>query len=177
MMGNRIVWFTGLSGAGKTTIAMAAADRFGCEVLDGDTIRDFFANRDFTREGRERHLLGIAKMAKMMSKHTDVLCSFITPYEDVREKILEILPDDAVMVHVSTSLEVCEDRDVKGLYAKARAGVIKEFTGISSPYEAPEHPELPIDTGAQELSQSVALVINALQSRGVIPVASHQPAI
>ena len=97
-MGNRIVWFTGLSGAGKTTIAMAAADRFGCEVLDGDTIRDFFANRDFSREGRERHLLGIAKMAKMMSKHTDVLCSFITPYEDVREKILEILPDDAVMV-------------------------------------------------------------------------------
>ena len=122
MMGNRIVWFTGLSGAGKTTIAMAVADRFGCEVLDGDTIRDFFANRDFSREGRERHLLGIAKMAKMMSKHTDVLCSFITPYEDVREKILEILPDDAVMVHVSTSLEVCEDRDVKGLYARARTG-------------------------------------------------------
>ena len=118
-MGNRIVWFTGLSGAGKTTIAMAAADRFGCEVLDGDTIRDFFANRDFSREGRERHLLGIAKMAKMISTHTDVLCSFITPYEDVREKILDILPDDAIMVHVSTSLEVCEDRDVKGLYAKA----------------------------------------------------------
>ena len=84
----RVVWFTGLSGAGKTTIAMAAAERFGCEVLDGDTIRDFFANHDFSREGRERHLLGIAKMAKMMSKHTDVLCSFITPYEDVREKSL-----------------------------------------------------------------------------------------
>ena len=110
----RVVWFTGLSGAGKTTIAMAAAERFGCEVLDGDTIRDFFANHDFSREGRERHLLGIAKMAKMISKHTDVLCSFITPYEDVREKILEILPDDALMVHVSTSLEVCEERDVKG---------------------------------------------------------------
>ena len=106
----RVVWFTGLSGAGKTTIAMAAAERFGCEVLDGDTIRDFFANHDFSREGRERHLLGIAKMAKMISKHTDVLCSFITPYEDVREKILEILPDDALMVHVSTSLEVCEER-------------------------------------------------------------------
>ena len=120
----RVVWFTGLSGAGKTTIAMAAAERFGCEVLDGDTIRDFFANHDFSREGRERHLLGIAKMAKMMSKHTDVLCSFITPYEDVREKILEILPGDALMVHVSTSLEVCEERDVKGLYAKARTGEI-----------------------------------------------------
>ena len=77
----------------------------------------------------------------------------------------------------AAGLDVCESRDPKGLYAKARAGVIKEFTGISSPYEAPEHPELTIDTGAQELSQSVALVINALQSRGVIPVASHQPAI
>ena len=117
---------------------MAQADRFGCEVLDGDTIRDFFANRDFSREGRERHLLGIAKMAKMMSKHTDVLCSFITPYEDVREKILEILPDDAVMVHVSTSLEVCEDRDVKGLYAKARTGEIANFTGISDPFDEPK---------------------------------------
>ena len=70
MMGNKVVWFTGLSGSGKTTIAMAAADRFGCEVLDGDTIRDFFANSDFSREGRERHLLGIAKMANMISKHT-----------------------------------------------------------------------------------------------------------
>ena len=84
---------------------------------------------------------------------------------------------DFFEIHCAADLDVCESRDPKGLYAKARAGVIKEFTGISSPYEAPEHPELTIDTGAQELSQSVALVINALQSRGVIPVASHQPAI
>ena len=122
----RVVWFTGLSGAGKTTIAMAAGERFGCEVLDGDTIRDFFANHDFSREGRERHLLGIAKMARMISKHTDVICSFITPY------------DDAVMVHVSTSLEVCEERDVKGLYAKARSGEISNFTGISDPFDEPQ---------------------------------------
>ena len=134
----RVVWFTGLSGAGKTTIAMAAGERFGCEVLDGDTIRDFFANHDFSREGRERHLLGIAKMARMISKHTDVICSFITPYEDVREKILDILHDDAVMVHVSTSLEVCEERDVKGLYAKARSGEISNFTGISDPFDEPQ---------------------------------------
>jgi adenylylsulfate kinase-like enzyme len=137
-MGNRIIWFTGLSGAGKTTIAMAAANRFGCEVLDGDTIRDFFSNDDFTREGRERHLLGIAKMAEMISKHTHVLCSFITPYEDVREKILQILPDNTVMVHVSTSLEICEERDAKGLYAKARTGEIENFTGISDPFDEPK---------------------------------------
>ena len=134
----RVVWFTGLSGAGKTTIAMAAGERFGCAVLDGDTIRDFFANHDFSREGRERHLLGIAKMARMISKHTDVICSFITPYEDVREKILDILHDDAVMVHVSTSLEVCEERAVKGLYAIARSGEITNFTGISDPFDEPQ---------------------------------------
>jgi len=97
-MTNRIVWLTGLSGAGKTTIAMAVAERVGCEVLDGDTIRDFFSNKDFSREGRKRHLLGISRMANMISKHTDVICSFITPYEDVREEILDILPYNAVMV-------------------------------------------------------------------------------
>jgi len=136
-MANRVLWLIGLSGAGKTTIAEAAVTRFGAELLDGDTIRDFFSNNDFSRQGRERHLLGIARMAKMISKHTDVICSFITPYEDVREKILEILPDNSVMIHVSTSLEICEERDVKGLYAKARSGEISNFTGISDPFDEP----------------------------------------
>ena len=99
-MGNKVVWLIGLSGAGKTTIAEAAAKRYGAELLDGDTIRDFFSNNDFSRQGRERHLLGIAKRARLMSKHTPVICSFITPYEDVRERILEILPRDSIMVHV-----------------------------------------------------------------------------
>ena len=136
-MVNRVLWLIGLSGAGKTTIAEAAASRFGAELLDGDTIRDFFSNNDFSREGRERHLLGIARMAKMISKHTDVICSFITPYEDVRKKILQILPENSVMIHVSTSLEICEERDIKGLYAKARLGVISNFTGISDPFDEP----------------------------------------
>jgi len=149
-MTNRVVWFTGLSGAGKTTIAMAAADRYGCEVLDGDTIRDFFSNNDFSREGRERHLLGVAKMAKMISKHTNVLCSFITPYEDVRQKILKILPDNAIMVHISTSLEVCEERDVKGLYAKARSGKISNFTGVTDPFDYPECAHLTLDSTGEE---------------------------
>ena len=78
-MVNKVVWMIGLSGAGKTTIAEAAAKRYGAELLDGDTIRDFFSNSDFSRQGRERHLLGIAKMAALMSKHTPVICSFITP--------------------------------------------------------------------------------------------------
>lgn len=146
LMGNRVVWLFGLSGAGKTTIAEAAAERFGTELLDGDTIREFFSNSDFSREGRERHLLGIARMAAMISKHTHVLCSFITPYEDVREKILEILPPDSVLVHVSTSLEVCENRDVKGLYAKARSGEISNFTGISDPFDEPECAHMSLDS-------------------------------
>ena len=145
-MVNKVVWLIGLSGAGKTTIAEAAVKRFNAELLDGDTIRDFFSNSDFSREGRERHLLGIARMAAMIAKHTPVICSFITPYEDVREKILEILPEGSVMVHVSTSLEVCEDRDVKGLYAKARTGEISNFTGISDPFEEPICTHMTLDS-------------------------------
>ena len=149
-MSNRVIWLTGLSGAGKTTIAMAAAERYGCEVLDGDTIRDFFSNHDFSHEGRKRHLLGIARMAKMISKHTHVVCSFITPYEDVREEILEILPDNAIMVHVSTSLELCEERDAKGLYAKARSGQISNFTGISDPFDEPKCAHISLDSSGEE---------------------------
>ncbi len=143
---NKVIWLIGLSGAGKTTIAEAAARRFGAELLDGDTIRDFFSNSDFSREGRERHLLGIAKMAALISKHTPVICSFITPYEDVREKILQILPRGSTMVHVSTTLEVCEDRDVKGLYAKARSGEISNFTGITDPFDPPNCAHITLDS-------------------------------
>tara|TARA_Y100000588_G_scaffold264411_1_gene279197 strand:- start:3906 stop:4784 length:879 start_codon:yes stop_codon:yes gene_type:complete len=145
-MGNKVVWLIGLSGAGKTSIAEAAAARFGAELLDGDTIRDFFSNNDFSREGRERHLLGIAKMAALISKHTPVICSFITPYEDVREKILTILPEDSAMVHVSTTLELCEQRDVKGLYSKARSGEISNFTGISDPFDEPKCAHIKLDS-------------------------------
>jgi adenylylsulfate kinase len=160
-MSNRVVWLTGLSGAGKTAIAMAAAERFGCEVLDGDTIRDFFSNRDFSREGRKRHLLGIARMANMISKHTDVICSFITPYEDVREEIFNILPDNAVMVHVSTPLSVCEERDAKGLYAKARAGEIENFTGISDPFDEPKCTHLSLNSTG-EIGNSIDDMVNQL---------------
>ena len=160
-MGNRVVWLIGLSGAGKTTIAEAAAERYGAELLDGDTIRNFFSNTDFTRQGREKHLLGIARMAAMISKHTSVVCSFITPYEDVREKILEILPENAVMVHVSTPIEVCEDRDVKGLYAKARLGEITNFTGVSDPFDEPECAQITLDSSGGP-GQSVDELVDEL---------------
>jgi len=176
---NRVIWLTGLSGAGKTTIAMAAAERYGCEVLDGDTIRDFFSNHDFSHEGRKRHLLGIARMAKMISKHTHVVCSFITPYEDVREEILEILPDNAIMVHVSTSLELCEERDAKGLYAKARSGQISNFTGISDPFDEPKCAHISLDSSGKE-GKSVDNLVDQLahyfeKSRAVLLPGRWQP--
>ena len=178
-MSNRVIWLTGLSGAGKTTIAMAAAERYGCEVLDGDTIRDFFSNHDFSHEGRKRHLLGIARMAKMISKHTHVVCSFITPYEDVREEILEILPDNAIMVHVSTSLELCEERDAKGLYAKARSGEISNFTGISDPFDEPKCAHISLDSSGEE-GKSVDDLVDQLahyfeKSRAVLLPGRWQP--
>ena len=178
-MSNRVIWLTGLSGAGKTTIAMAAAERYGCEVLDGDTIRDFFSNHDFSHEGRKRHLLGIARMAKMISKHTHVVCSFITPYEDVREEILEILPDNAIMVHVSTSLELCEERDAKGLYAKARSGEISNFTGISDPFDEPKCAHISLDSSGDE-GKSVDDLVDQLahyfeKSRAVLLPGRWQP--
>ena len=157
----KVIWLIGLSGAGKTTIAEAAARRFGAELLDGDTIRDFFSNSDFSREGRERHLLGIAKMAALISKHTPVICSFITPYEDVREKILKILPKGSTMVHVSTTLEVCEDRDVKGLYAKARSGEISNFTGITDPFDPPNCAHITLDSSGAP-GHSVSDMVNQL---------------
>jgi len=175
---NRVIWLTGLSGAGKTTIAMAAAERYGCEVLDGDTIRDFFSN-DFSHEGRKRHLLGIARMAKMISKHTHVVCSFITPYEDVREEILGILPDNAVMVHISTSLKLCEERDAKGLYAKARSGQISNFTGISDPFDEPKCAHISLDSSGEE-GKSVDDLVDQLahyfeKSRAVLLPGRWQP--
>ena len=178
-MSNRVIWLTGLSGAGKTTIAMAAAERYGCEVLDGDTIRDFFSNHDFSHEGRKRHLLGIARMAKMISKHTHVVCSFITPYEDVREEILGILPDNAVMVHISTSLKLCEERDAKGLYAKARSGQISNFTGISDPFDEPKCAHISLDSSGEE-GKSVDDLLDQLahyfeKSRAVLLPGRWQP--
>ena len=158
---------------------MAAAERYGCEVLDGDTIRDFFSNHDFSHEGRKRHLLGIARMAKMISKHTHVVCSFITPYEDVREEILEILPDNAIMVHVSTSLELCEERDAKGLYAKARSGEISNFTGISDPFDEPKCAHISLDSSGEE-GKSVDDLVDQLahyfeKSRAVLLPGRWQP--
>lgn len=146
-----VVWFTGLSGAGKSTIAdRVAADleRRGLRVerLDGDTVRDIFPATGFTRPERDAHVRRVGFLASTLEKNgVFVVASFVSPYEESRQ-FVRGLCRNFIEVHVATSLEECERRDVKGLYARARRGEIANFTGISDPYEPPANPEVVLDT-------------------------------
>ena len=174
-----ILWFTGLSGSGKSTLANAVnAALFqrglATYVLDGDNVRHGLCkDLGFSDADREENIRRIGEVAKLfLDSGVIVLTAFVSPFRADRDKARALVDEgDFIEIHCAADLEVCESRDPKGLYAKARAGQIKEFTGISSPYEAPEAAELKIDTGSQELAESVELVIKALQERGVIPAA------
>jgi len=168
---SRTVWFTGLSGSGKSTLAFAVEkaliERGGAVyVLDGDNIR-FGLNRDlgFAPEDRTENIRRIGEVCRLFQDAgMIVLTAFVSPYVADRDAVRALHPDGAfVEVFVDTPLEVCEARDVKGLYAKARAGEIPEFTGISAPYEAPQNPELVVDT-AKPLDECVDQVIAFLDS-------------
>ena len=171
-----ILWFTGLSGSGKSTLANAVnAALFerglATYVLDGDNIRHGLCkDLGFSDADREENIRRIGEVAKLfLDAGVIVLTAFVSPFRADRDKARALVADgDFLEIHCAADLEVCESRDPKGLYAKARAGQIKEFTGISSPYEAPEKPELSLDTGAQSLDQCVAAVINLLEERGVL---------
>jgi len=158
------LWFTGLSGSGKSTIATRvheALSRRGVEVeyIDGDALREVFPSTGFTRAEREEHLRRTGYMASRLAAHgITVVASFVSPYRESRDFIRRLCPA-FVEIHVATPLEECERRDVKGLYARARRGEIRNFTGIDDPYEAPEHPELTLDTRALSVEQSVAAVL------------------
>jgi adenylylsulfate kinase len=170
------IWLTGLSGSGKSTIAVAAEkalhDRGKLTyILDGDNIRQGLnKNLGFSPDDRTENIRRIGEVSKLFTDAgAIVFTSFISPYRADRDQVREIMaPGDFVEVYVAASLEVCEGRDVKGLYAKARAGKIPEFTGISAPYEEPEKPELVIDSGAQTLEQSVATLVEYLQKKGYL---------
>jgi len=170
------VWLTGLSGSGKSTIAVAAEQALiqngrMAYVLDGDNIRHGLnSNLGFSPEDRTENIRRIGEVAKLF---TDagiiVFSSFISPYRADRDAVREIMgPGDFIEVHVEATVETCEGRDVKGLYKKARAGEIPEFTGISAPYEAPEKPELVVDTNSQSVEESVAAVVSYLESKGYL---------
>ena len=175
-----ILWFTGLSGSGKSTLANAVnAALFerglATYVLDGDNIRHGLCkDLGFSDADREENIRRIGEVAKLfLDAGVIVLTAFVSPFRADRDKARALVADgDFLEIHCAADLAVCESRDPKGLYAKARAGQIKEFTGISSPYEAPEKPELCLDTGAQDLEQCVAAVINLLEERGVLKAAA-----
>ena len=174
-----ILWFTGLSGSGKSTLANAVnAALFerglATYVLDGDNVRHGLCkDLGFSDADREENIRRIGEVAKLfLDAGVIVLTAFVSPFRADRDKARDLVEaGDFFEIFCAADLDVCESRDPKGLYAKARSGAIKEFTGISSPYEAPDTPELMIDTGAQELAQSVEVVIKALQDKGVIPAA------
>ena len=167
--GSRTVWFTGLSGSGKSTLAFAVekalvARGVAAYVLDGDNVR-FGLNRDlgFAPEDRTENIRRIGEVCRLFQDAgMIVLTAFVSPYTADRDSVRALHPEGAfVEVFVDTPLEVCEARDVKGLYAKARAGEIPEFTGISAPYEAPTDPEIRVDT-TKPLDDCVAEVIDLL---------------
>lgn len=161
-----MLWFTGLSGSGKSTLAVALERELYncgilCRILDGDNIRTGINNNlGFTEADRIENIRRIAEVAKLFVDCGVVtIAAFISPTEQIRQMASQIIgPDDFFEIYVSTPLEVCEQRDVKGLYKKARQGEIKNFTGISAPFEAPSHPAITIDTSAHTLEESVNLL-------------------
>ncbi len=173
-----VAWLTGLPASGKTSIAMAAAERlrglgYRVEVLDGDWVRRTInPDAGYTREERRRHLLRVAWIARLLARNgVVVLCSFVSPYRSVREEVRRIVEEEGlpfIEVYVKCPLEECIRRDPKGLYAKALRGEIKHFTGISDPYEPPENPDLVLDTTRDPLevnaSKLVERILDALES-------------
>ena len=169
-----------LSGSGKSTLANAVNSALferglACYVLDGDNIRHGLCkDLGFSDAAREENIRRIGEVSKLfLDAGVVVLTAFVSPFKTDRDRARALVDaGDFIEIHCAANLEVCEQRDTKGLYAKARAGEIQEFTGISSPYEAPEAPELQLDTGSQSLGDSVAQVIGYLEAQGLISPAA-----
>jgi adenylylsulfate kinase len=172
------LWFTGLSGSGKTTIARIIGpeiERRGVLVdhLDGDVVRTHLSKGlGFSREDRDANILRIGFVSKLLTRHgAGVIVAAISPYAETRDMVRDMIGSvgNFVEVYVATSLEECARRDVKGLYAKAFAGEIKEFTGVSDPYEAPDHAEVVVETEGRTPEESAAFVISELERLNIIP--------
>lgn len=171
-----ILWFTGLSGAGKSTLAHAVEEALHQQkcrtfVFDGDNVRHgLCADLAFSPQDRVENIRRVGEMAKLFTEAGIIaLTAFISPYLADRERVRALVaPEDFIEIYCYCPIEVCEQRDVKGLYAKARQGIIKDFTGISSPYEAPEHPELVVETGSVPLQECVDQILALLRARAII---------
>jgi adenylylsulfate kinase len=171
-----VIWLTGLSGSGKSTLAHSVEEELhnlGCRtyVLDGDNVRHgLSSNLTFSDNDRKENIRRISEAAKlMMEAGVITMTAFISPFKEDRNAARQLLPHgDFIEIYCKASLEACESRDVKGLYKLARAGKIKNYTGIDSPYEAPDNPELVIDTEGESLEESTAKVIDFLKFKEII---------
>lgn len=171
-----VIWFTGLSGSGKSTVSVALEKALFNEGkqtyrLDGDNVRHGLnKNLGFSPEDRTENIRRIGEVAKLMVDAGSItVTAFISPYKEDRDNVRAILDDDEfIEVYTQCSVEECEKRDPKGLYKKARAGEIPEFTGISAPYEAPNHPEIILDTENESIEESVQHVIDYLKQKHYI---------
>jgi adenylylsulfate kinase len=168
--GGVVVWFTGLSGAGKSTLATGVAERLhglgiDCELLDGDVVRTRLSRGlGYTRDDRNENIARIGFVAELLARHgIVVLVSAISPYREARDLVRSRTPGTFVEVYVAAPLSVCERRDPKGLYQKARAGEITHFTGIDDPYEPPLAPEVTCRTDVEEVDESVEKVLAVLR--------------
>lgn len=168
------LWLTGLSGAGKTTIAIELENQLRqrglyIERLDGDTVREGLT-RDlgFSKEDRDKNIERVTFVAKLLSRNgVGTIASFISPYREARQNVRQNTTN-FIEVYVNAPLDVCASRDVKGLYAKAFAGELKGFTGVNDPYEAPESPEITVHTDRESLEESVAKIVDYLESHGLV---------
>ena len=171
-----VLWFTGLSGSGKSTLAHAVEEKLyqkGCRtfVLDGDNVRHGLnSNLDFSESDRTENIRRISEVSKLMLESgLIVMTAFISPFNRDRNEARKLISnDDFIEVYCKASLDVCEARDVKGLYKRARAGEIKNYTGIDSPYEEPENPELTINTNDETLDNSVSKILSFLEQNFLI---------
>lgn len=172
-----VIWFTGLSGSGKSTLANVVAHllherKHHTYVLDGDNVRHGLnKNLGFSPEDREENIRRVGEVARLfVDAGTIVMTAFISPYRADRDQARGLLSENRfVEVYVDCPLDVCEERDPKGLYKKARSGEIKEFTGISAPYEAPDNPEIVIDTSKLDILESAQEVISYLEKSSLVP--------
>jgi adenylylsulfate kinase len=173
------LWFTGLSGSGKTTITNVLVRELRArgsklEVLDGDIVRENLSKGlGFSKEDRDTNIRRIAFVANLLSRNgVPVITAAISPYREIRDEARQMMGDRFIETYVKASVEACEERDVKGLYAKARSGEIKEFTGVSDPYEPPEDPEIVCATERESPEESAQKILDYLETRGLIPAAA-----
>jgi len=167
-----VIWMTGLPCSGKTTILKKLQETIpNLAMLDGDELREWFSPKDFSKQGRDEHNKKVAHLAKLLLKHNvPVGVSLVSPYIENRETARKVIDagEKFSEVYVKCSLDKCENRDVKGMYKKARAGEIKNFTGLDDPYEAPQNPDLTVDTESESLEDSAENITQYLKSKNLL---------